>query len=423
MNFDLNIGNYSREELVDMFDLPSNYDSNIVEMKETQLRNTLMNNKEINQDTLMKTIQFLVHAKQIILKDPDSKNDKNINSILERFYNTDYSLQSTELESKNEHMVQVTKDRPYSNSLPSEYFAGIINPLKRKTRIQVLNIDSKFRDNYYNTSSTNFNINLPMLFTNIAKIVLNAIEIPTSYYNVSKQYGNNYFTISVNGNNGVINLPDGNYSRLGIIECINKQISTFTTVDPDFAYVVFSINLGADIENNTSGSGQAIAGFNGGQTPNATLELNFQADRYGVDDRNTPLPLKLGWTLGFRNGVYVNNINYVSEGLVDTSGSKYFFLVLDDYNTSVNNGFFSAFNSSMLNKNILARISLQTNQFNPFNLLEQNNLSTITTPRDYFGPVNIQNFTVQLLDEYGRTVDLNNMDFSFCISLTTIYDL
>jgi hypothetical protein len=55
--------------------------------------------------------------------------------------------------------------------------------------------------------------------------------------------------------------------------------------------------------------------------------------------------------------------------------------------------------------------------------LEQNNLNLITTPREYFGPVNLQSLKIQLLDEYGRTVDLNNMDFSFCLTLTTIYDI
>jgi hypothetical protein len=86
----------------------------------------------------------------------------------------------------------------------------------------------------------------------------------------------------------------------------------------------------------------------------------------------------------------------------------------------VNNSFYGAFNSSILNKNILARISLQSNTFN---VLEQNNLNLITTPREYFGPVNIQNFNIQLNDEYGRIVDLNNMDFSFCVTLTTVYDI
>jgi hypothetical protein len=78
------------------------------------------------------------------------------------------------------------------------------------------------------------------------------------------------------------------------------------------------------------------------------------------------------------------------------------------------------FNSSLLNKNILARISLQSGTFN---ILLQNNLNLITPEREYFGPVNINNFTVQLLDSYGRIVDLNNMDFSFCLTLTRVYDI
>ena len=150
------------------------------------------------------------------------------------------------------------------------------------------------------------------------------------------------------------------------------------------------------------------------------IELNFQADRNGLEDRNTPLPLKFGWLLGFRNGIYVNSLNYVSEGVIDIYGPKYVFLVVDDHNNSVNNGFVSAFNSSTLNKNILARISLQKNKFN---ILDYNNLNVFSTPREYFGPVNIQNFIVQLLDEYGRIVDLNNMDFSFSLIFTTVYDV
>jgi hypothetical protein len=47
----------------------------------------------------------------------------------------------------------------------------------------------------------------------------------------------------------------------------------------------------------------------------------------------------------------------------------------------------------------------------------------VTTPREYFGPVNITTLNIQLLDEYGRVVDLNNMDFSFCLTLITAYDI
>ena len=43
--------------------------------------------------------------------------------------------------------------------------------------------------------------------------------------------------------------------------------------------------------------------------------------------------------------------------------------------------------------------------------------------RIYFGPVNIKNINIQLLDEYGRVLDINNMDYSFCLTLITAYDI
>ena len=151
-----------------------------------------------------------------------------------------------------------------------------------------------------------------------------------------------------------------------------------------------------------------------------TFTLNFQTDKSGQEDRHTPLPLKFGWFLGFRNGVYVNNYTYVSEGVIDLSGPRYVYLVIDDYNNNVNNNFNSAFNSSLLNKNILARISLKGETFN---VLSENNLAIITYPRQYFGPVDIQKMHIQLLDEYGRILDLNNMDFSFCLTFQSTYDI
>jgi hypothetical protein len=124
--------------------------------------------------------------------------------------------------------------------------------------------------------------------------------------------------------------------------------------------------------------------------------------------------------MGFRTGIYTGNNNYVSEGIADLSGKKYLYLVVDDHNNNVNNQFYSAFNSSILNNNILARISFQPN---PFGNITQNNLVVTTTPRQYFGPVDILKLNIQLLDEYGRVIDMNNMDYSFCLTFVTVYDI
>ena len=411
MNFDLNIENYTRDELIQMFELPLNFDKNILEIKQAKLRDSIFNNKEINKDTQTKTIQFLIKAKNIILNE-NQPHSSNLQKKIEDFYNSSYELKTSQLEDKEEHMVQVRPQKPYLSSYPSEFFPGVINPIKKRTTKKNLNIDSKFRENYFTNPSSNFNFNLPVNINDVLQMQLASIELPTTYYVVSKQYGNNFFSITVNTSTTVINIPDGNYDQITMMEAINNQL---LLAGAPFNAVSFVINL----TNATTGSGQTLVGFND-LSGNTVLTLNFQADRNGIDDRNTPLPLKFGWIIGFRNGVYANNLNYVSEGVVDVTGPKYMFLAIDDYKNNVNNNFYSAFNSSILNKNILARISLQANTFN---VLEQNNLNLVTTPREYFGPVDIQILNVQLLDEYGRIVDLNNMDFSFCLTLTTVYDL
>jgi len=251
---------------------------------------------------------------------------------------------------------------------------------------------------------------------------LAAIEMPTTFYNISKQAGNNFFTLSVNDISQVISIPSGNYNNTGIINLLNSQVTNIANSDVSlsvFGYIVFGIN----IDNNNNGSGQAFVGIDStipDETLITSISLDFQADKNGIEDQSTPLPLKFGWILGFRNGIYINNTSYVSEGVVDLLGSRYIYLVVDDFNNNVNNSFYSAFNSSILNKNILARISLQSNTFNIFT---ENNLNIITTPRQYFGPVNIQKLNIQLLDEYGRIIDLNNMDYSFSLTFQTVYDL
>jgi hypothetical protein len=427
MNFDLDIENYSKDELIQMFELPPNFDRNIVEIKETKLKDSINNNRDIDKETRVKTVNFLNKAKNIILDEKKNfNNDFNIDSnnkfddILSNVYHSsEIKLKKSKLEDKAEHMIQVRPPRPYLESDPGTYFPGSTNPIKKKTLIRMLNIDTRFRDNYFSSPSTNFNLILPTQFNDVLEMNLTGIELPTSYNVVSKQYGNNFFTITVSTatktETALISIPDGNYDDSSIVTAINYQLSLAPS---PISNVQFAINA-------TSGSGgtgsyQTMVGPGPNSLHGITnIELNFQANNSGYYDDGTPLPLKFGWLLGFRNGIYNGNVNYVSEGIADLNGPKYLFLVVDDFNNNVNNYFYSAFNSSILNNNILARLSLVGN----ISTLQQNNKYIAAAPREYFGPVNITNFNIQLLDEYGRIVDLNNMDFSFCLSLTVVHNI
>lgn len=421
MSFDLNIDNYSRDELIEMFELPPNFDKNIVEIKQSKMRDSINNNNDINKETQIKTINFILKAKNIILNETGNSNTNDIGTLsnkLSTFLNSNNNLTKTKTIDNSEHMVQVNDSKPYLNSFPGDYFPGIINPINKRTIKKILNIDSRFRENYYSSSSTNYQFSLPTNFNDVLEMQLLSIEIPQTYYLITKNYGNNFFTIVVNGISKVISIPEGNYGPSSITTIINQELAN---LGGNFASVIFSCN--STVTNtNVAGTGQMLVGFDGTQPGGSTLDLNFQADIFGVEDTYTPLPLKFGWLLGFRNGIYINNLNYVSEGSMNFIGPRYFYLVVDDYNNSVVNNFYGAFNSSILNKNILARISAVINvQY--FSILEQNNIRNITPAREYMGPVNLNSFKIQLLDEFGRVINLNNMDFSFSLQLTTVYNI
>jgi hypothetical protein len=412
MNFDLDINNYKAKELIEMFELPNNYDQNILTINETKLKDSIINNKEINKETKTKTINFIVEAKNILLANVNQQGgQQDLADFAVNLYNTAYDLKSVKIQDPSEHMLQVRPDKPYLSSYPTEYFPGVINPLKRKLNRQFLNIDTRFRENYYSSSSTNYSMTLPIHINDIISMQLISLELPTSYYAISKQFGNNFFYLTVGTTTTIVTIQDGNYTATAIVSYLN---SIMTTLGGAFANVTFNVNL----DSNGNGSNQIIISIN--PALNLTLSLNFQASISGIEDRNTPLPLKLGWKLGFRNGIYEGNTTYVSEGVVDLSGPRYLYLAIDDHNNNVNNGFYSAFNSSILNKNILARIPMSSPNFTIFT---ENNFNVLTYPRVYFGPVNIQNLSIQLLDEYGRVVDLNNMDYSFCLTFQTAYDV
>jgi hypothetical protein len=420
MNFDLTIDNYNINELREMFELPENYDKNMIDSKESKLLDNIIKNKNINEEKKLQIITFLLKAKNI-LKDyvSENKNEMVIVSKQNSTYNkpnsTKEGLPTTELLSSDDHMVQVRS----SDGLPPDptFVRGVLNPLRKRTISRTITIDTRFRENYFNSSATNFNIQLPMILENVLSIQLSSIEMPTSYYVISNQYNNNFFTITVNDTSEIIVIPGGNYTTASITTYINNQLKTLGGV---FQYIVFAVNIATTF----GGSGQMMVGINVTKPIDLdinSIELNFQADKFGRDDRSTPLPLKFGWIMGFRNGIYTGNLNYVSEAIIDISGPRYFYLVVEDYNNNNNNGlFYTAFNSSILNKSVLGRFPLNTSLYS---LLLQNNLNVVVLKREYFGPVTIQKFTIQLLDEFGRIVDLNYMDFSFSMLLTIAYDI
>lgn len=424
-NFDLNIGNYSKEELEEILELPTDYDDSVIQMKEAKLRQNIMSDLSIPSTIKTKTLGFITNIKNILILNANNKKTDNNTNAGEKIanlaksynnvYNLNKSLDKSDVTNAGSTYIIKQPPTPYGQSSPSEFYQGTINPLNKRILRQNINIDTRFRDNYYTSQSSNFHLDLPIRLTQVVSLQLSALELPSTFYAISKVFGNNFFVISIPTVEPlIVTIPDGNYTYL----TLQTYINTFLSVAPvAYQTIQFLADINTPGGTGSGGSGKMVAGSLGG---NIDFALNFQTDRYGNDDKQTPLPLKLGWLMGFREGYYENNKTYVSEGIIDLLGPRYIYLVVDDFHNNVSDGFYGAFTSSILNKNILARITLQGSVFN---IVSQNNLLLVTTSRQYFGPVDIQKMQIQLLDEYGRILDLNNMDYSFCLSFQTIYDL
>jgi hypothetical protein len=137
----------------------------------------------------------------------------------------------------------------------------------------------------------------------------------------------------------------------------------------------------------------------------------------------------LGWLLGFRQASYkftTAGSTWISESQIDLNGPRYMFLVLDDFqnSTSGDTSFISPLYRSIINKNIIARFAAicsadgngATN--NIYRYTEKTG-TLVTDTRSYSGFGNLQRLQVSLVDEFGRVLDLDGLDFSFCVHLET----
>tara|TARA_Y100000992_G_C21265213_1_gene493609 strand:- start:525 stop:1631 length:1107 start_codon:yes stop_codon:yes gene_type:complete len=310
-----------------------------------------------------------------------------------------------------------------------------INPLKKKEITKVLNIDSRFRDNYYSTNSTDYNIKLPLSFEKVIQMELMHIELPLTFYAVTKEKGNNYFWIKIDrvGEELVdiyfqVELADGNYQVSEIKVALDNAIYNSLVEQ----YQLGDISLDVNIESYTN-----KLFFNLSERPTSVIgyEINFSCpymeggslnqptDRLNEHYRTvdgTSLQLKLGWALGYRFSKYRGSLTtYIGEAPYENPLPRYLYLALDDYNNNVNNCIYSAFNSSILNKNILAKLGYYGSSYDIYKAYKVDDGQHF---RNYFGPVTIRKISIKLIDEYGRQVDLNNIDFSFGLALTCQYD-
>jgi hypothetical protein len=273
----------------------------------------------------------------------------------------------------------------------------VMTNVTKQSKVKYVNIDTRFRDEYNYSSTANYNITLPQRITDVKNTTLTAIEIPMSIYNISTNLGNNCFNIKYDGNTSTITIPDNYYNIVTLKTAINNSLPGH-----DMSYNYFS------------SKSQFITGNS------KTVTISFDTTISGGNDKYN-IKSKLGWILGFRNLSYdVNDSGYTtSESFIDLNGHRYLYLAIDEFNKGNQYSFISPLYTSLINKNIIARISMDPANHEFGNVLVANltNGLLVSDVRNYTGKIDLLKMNIQLLDENGNSVNLNGLDFSFCLAV------
>ena len=289
----------------------------------------------------------------------------------------------------------------------------VMTNVVKPTRVKFINLDTKFADDYVNNTTNPSNLStynqssytftLPQRINDVKSIKVHTAEIPMTFYNISAFNSNNVLSVTVGTNAPVvIKVSDGNYTRSSLITEIANQLTSNSI--PNFTISNSSIN------NKTTFSNSSIN----------NITLNFAINSDGTFDKYN-FKNKLGWLLGFRKPSYTiaqTNRTIISESILQINW-KYLYLALDEFSNGNQNSFASQMSSSLINKNIIAKIILNrdVHDFGAILPANANIASLMSDNRSYNGKIDIQKLNVQLLNEYGNTVSLNGADFSVGIKI------
>jgi len=277
----------------------------------------------------------------------------------------------------------------------------VMSNVHKPKKTKYINIDTRFRDEYNYLQTANYNITLPERINDVKTMRLTNIEIPMTIFNISANAGNNHFKIINAGanTNAMLIIPDGNYDKFTMATTMNSQIQLLPSPFNKLSY--------ATSEN-----------FSIFYTSDSTLSIEFDIDTAGQNDKYN-IKSKLGWALGYRNLTYtITTANTMSECFVDLLGPRYLYLAIEEFNKGNQNSFITPLATSLINKNIIARIAMDE-RFAYGTILPANQYNglLISDKRSYTGKIDLLKVNVQLLNETGTQVALNGMDFSFCLEI------
>lgn len=256
------------------------------------------------------------------------------------------------------HMPMKREQLGVNNTFNVPVAQDTLNPTLKNTISRIINLDSQFRQGSGGTESfsTDYTLDLSDTLTNVLNMRLYSVQIPFTWYVIDYHYGNTCFWITNKSNSFKISVEPGNYNPTSFVTELMTAITNagFVGIAPSVKY---NSNNGKIILNLTGyidPSGNEIVGIPENGAFDVTKDayytffdfsgkLNCLDDGTGCNAQNISFSGTLGWIMGFRLPVvpiYENGNRGVA--VVDLYGTKYFIVVIDDYNQNhINNNLVS----------------------------------------------------------------------------------
>jgi len=360
-DMNLNVEDYDQEDLLTLLNIqdkdPINYDD-IVNASQPYI------DKYTSEDNY-DLANFFQQIQNQLLEDIDYDEPENIqkqesSQLGSLWQNQNVSQQQTDpiqadrvtdrkqkvqIFKENDNFVMNRNQLGINNAFRVPVAQGQLNPNLKNTTTRVINIDSQYRENIipYNpnpdgpSSPTNFTLDLSDPIHNTIAMKVTSYHIPFSWYLIDGPYkSNNCFYVCKKDTTdcSMIDISSGNYSQVELVNAVNTSLTDKGIIDLDISYN--PINGKSFIQNISSSDSYTITFFD----PNGTYTCSNSCRSTQKFNTN------LGWILGFRgntdisdNDPYYGQMIYdisgnqtiTSDSLIDVFGSKYFLLMLDDY--------------------------------------------------------------------------------------------
>ena len=265
-------------------------------------------------------------------------------------------------------------------------------------RIFSLSIDSRFADaTFHESGSADFMIRLPSTLRNIMRIRLSSVELPLVESVFSESRQNIQFGVDIAGLKTSLTIPSGNYDPSGFCNAIQVALQT---VDSSFSCVLNPLT-GCMTIHRTSGGG--------------AFTLYLSSGTYSA--RKTYWGI--GYYMGFRTQVVVADVSgsvgsVVAPSLVLTRSNPYMLLQLrcPDQLENITHRIYG--NSSIP---AFAKLVLRGDSFVA---AFDDNANLLRKEYTFLAPSNLATLYIRLVDPFGDTVNMFDMDWSMTLEVTEV---